>query len=145
MITFNNSDLNYNLRDKKRIRLLISKLFIEERFSLKGLSIVFTSDEYLLELNKKFLNHNYYTDILTFDLLDEQKNVLGELYISIERTKENGKLNNCSHHLEILRVIIHGCLHLCGYKDHSKNLKNKIHKREDYYLQKYLTDVSRGT
>lgn len=104
---------------------------------INHINFIFTSDRYLLELNKRYLKHNSYTDIITFDLSEKDQLKNAEIYISVDRVKENSRLMNISFKSEIHRVIFHGVLHLCGYKDKSKKDTKKIRNREDFYLYKY--------
>ena len=97
------------------------------------LNVVFCDDEYLLAINNKYLNHDFYTDIITFDYTNNNL-ISGDLYISIDRVKENAKLNNIDFLKEIYRVIIHGILHLCGYNDKSKAEKRIIKEKENHFL-----------
>ena len=101
------------------------------------LSFVFCSDDYLLEVNKKFLNHDYYTDIITFDY-SESNTVSGDLIISIDRVKENALTHQCSFNLELNRVIIHGVLHLLGFSDKTDDQISKMRELEGLYLAQYV-------
>ena len=101
------------------------------------LSFVFCTDDYLLEVNKKFLNHDYYTDIITFDY-SESKTVSGDLIISIDRVKENALTHQCSFNLELNRVIIHGVLHLLGFSDKTDDQISKMRELEGLYLAQYV-------
>jgi probable rRNA maturation factor len=94
-------------------------------------SYIFCTDNFLLELNQKFLGHNTLTDILTFVISEKKSPVIGEIYISIERVKENAFEINANFSKELVRVMIHGILHLCGYKDHSAQEKKTMRHRED--------------
>ena len=97
------------------------------------LSFVFCTDDYLLEANKKFLNHDYFTDIITFDY-NELNKVSGDLMISIDRVKENALTHQCSFQIELYRVIIHGVLHLLGFSDKSDIQSKKMRELENLYL-----------
>jgi len=97
------------------------------------LSFVFCTDDYLLDVNKKFLNHDYYTDIITFDY-NESNIVSGDFIISIDRVKENALIHKCTFHIELYRVIIHGVLHLLGFSDKSEIQQKKMRESEDLYL-----------
>jgi probable rRNA maturation factor len=97
------------------------------------LSFVFCNDDYLLEVNKKFLNHDYYTDIITFDY-NESNIVSGDFIISIDRVKENALIHKCTFHMELYRVIIHGVLHLLGFSDKTEVQQKKMRELEDRYL-----------
>lgn len=97
------------------------------------LSFVFCTDDYLLDVNKKFLNHDYYTDIITFDYNDSNI-VSGDFIISIDRVKENAIIHKCTFHIELYRVIIHGVLHLLGFSDKSEIQQKEMRESEDLYL-----------
>jgi rRNA maturation RNase YbeY len=104
---------------------------------MKRIDYIFCSDEFLLNINRSFLNHDTFTDIVTFDLSDHPNEIIGEIYISIDRVKENATLHNCSFTTEILRVLFHGSLHLCGYKDKSKKDIIEMRGKEDFYISTY--------
>ena len=111
----------------------ISNILISEKKTEGDVVLIFCSDEYLLEINKKHLNHNYYTDIITFDYCVENI-VSGDLYISIDRVKENAKSFNDSFINELTRVVIHGVLHLCGYNDKTEADQKNMRNLENKYL-----------
>ena len=119
--------------------LWLSKVCFEEGQELGDLTFVFCSDDYLLEVNKKHLDHDFYTDIITFDYTDEV--VSGDLFISIDRVRENAISNTVTFNKELHRVIVHGVLHLLGYGDKDDIEKIKMRSLED----KYLEFVSRET
>lgn len=104
-----------------------------EKKNIEEVNIIFCSDDYLLEMNKKYLNHDYYTDIITFDN-SEGENISGDLFISIDRIRENAGAYGVSFENELQRVIIHGVLHLVGYKDHSPKEKETMRNKENFYL-----------
>ncbi|OQP67312.1 rRNA maturation factor [Niastella vici] len=118
---------------------VIRDLFKKEKTKLEQLQYIFCSDEYLLEINKQHLQHNYYTDIITFDLSNNPKAVIGEIYISVDRVKDNAQNYEVSFKQELLRVIFHGALHLCGYKDKTQKDQVLMRKAEDKYLHYYLS------
>ena len=120
-----------------RLKTFLSIIFEMERKTIKSLIYVFCSDRYLLKINQAFLRHNYYTDILTFNLSKTSKIIEGEIYISIDRVKENSKELKINTNLEFLRVIFHGALHLCGYSDKTKVQKQKMRIKENKYLLYY--------
>ena len=134
-IQFHTADLGITLPGKTILKTLLSDLFRKEGKQLAGLSIVFCSDEYLLELNRQFLQHDYYTDILTFLMSERGAPVEGELYISIDRVRDNARALGVPAMHELRRVILHGALHLCGYKDKLKKDQVLIRQKEDRYLQ----------
>ena len=96
-------------------------------------SIIFCNDEYLKNINQKYLNHDYYTDIITFDYTVNDK-ISGDLFISVDRLKENAIQNNEKFIRELYRVIIHGILHLCGYNDKTDSQMKIIRNKEDYFI-----------
>ena len=129
-IFFFNDDVSYQLRDKNKIRNWIHNVVREEKKSIDSLNIVLCSDIQLLKINKDHLNHDYFTDIITFDY-SQEKLINGEIYISLDRVKDNAKKLNLSTRNELHRVIIHGVLHLCGYSDKSEMGKvfNEVYGR----------------
>jgi len=131
-------DRNTALRDRKKLKVFIEKLFIAEKKSLANLSYIFCSDEYLLEINKGFLKHDFYTDVITFDLSETKNDIQGEVYISIDRIKENAKEMGISFMEEMHRVIFHGALHLCGYTDKKKEDILVMRTMENKYIKKYF-------
>lgn len=136
-ITFHSADVKVPIQNRSGFKSCILKLFSIEDYTLKRLSYVFCSDSYLLQLNKKYLNHNFYTDILTFLISERNRPIESEIYISVNRIKENAKLYNASYQNELLRVMIHGALHLCGYDDQTKKAKKQMQQKEDVYIQLY--------
>lgn len=119
-IFFHTLDADPRLQHKNALKRWISECISGENKKPGTVNVIFCSDEHLLEMNRTHLNHEYYTDIITFDF--SQENVVsGDLYISLDRVKENAKTNSSSLQNETYRVIIHGVMHLCGYKDKQKN------------------------
>ncbi|MDB5013894.1 MAG: rRNA maturation factor [Daejeonella sp.] len=133
-INFFNEDLTYTLKQKAATRLWISSTVYQEGFRLQELNFIFCSDNYLLNINQQYLKHNTYTDIVTFDNATEKGVIVGDIFVSIDRIKENAKAFNVSETDELHRVIIHGTLHLLGYKDKSKADKTLMTQKEDQYL-----------
>lgn len=128
----------FKLKEIRRIKKLINTISEEEAKVIESLSIVFTTDDYLLELNQKYLSHNYYTDIITFDYGSTSSVRLnGELYISIDRARDNAKEFKDSVQNELRRLIIHGLLHLVGYKDKTAEEKSIMTNKENYFLSKF--------
>ena len=109
-----------------------------EKKSLEELDIIFCDDEYLLALNKQFLQHDFYTDILSFPYSNADKPLVAEIYISIDRVRENAKSSGSTFEKELHRVIFHGVLHFCGYKDKSRADIKKMRLMEDRFLKSYL-------
>lgn len=120
----------------------IPVIFKKEGKKLESLSFIFCSDNYLLEINKHFLKHDYYTDIISFDLSEPKSALIsGEIYISVDRVKENAKDMRISFEEEMKRVLFHGTLHLCGYRDKRKADVQQMRVKEDEYLklfEKYI-------
>lgn len=124
----------FHFPGKKKVKEAISHLMIEEKKPFLSLDYIFCSDEYLLEINKHYLKHDDLTDILTFDLSDGQQEIIGEIYISVERVRDNSVLFNTSFNNEFCRVIFHGALHLCGYGDKTNRERELMREKENYYL-----------
>jgi rRNA maturation RNase YbeY len=127
-----------NLRNRKRLKSFIESIFINEKKGLEAINYIFTTDKILLEVNKTYLNHHFLTDILTFDLSSPKKPKLADVYISVDRVKENAQNLRTGYNSELHRVIFHGALHLCGYNDRTIKQKNIMRKMEDHYLIKYF-------
>lgn len=126
------------LKERTRLKLFIERLFIIEKKRLGNLSYIFCSDEYLLNINKDFLKHDFYTDVITFDLSSSKFEIEGEVYLSVDRIKDNAKQLGVSFKEELHRVIFHGALHLCGYKDKRKTDIVLMRKKEEGYIKQYL-------
>ncbi|MDB5288123.1 MAG: rRNA maturation factor [Mucilaginibacter sp.] len=135
-IQFFEEDITYNLKNKTAVRKWITETIVAEGFKLAELTFVFCSDEYLLQINQQYLNHDTYTDIITFDNSEEHNTIAGDIFISIERIKENAAKFAVTEAQELHRVIIHGALHLLGYKDKTVADKKKMTLKEDHYLSK---------
>lgn len=125
---------NYRLRTPTKSSNWIKKVVKKERATIVSLNYIFCSDSYLLKLNKAYLNHSTLTDIITFDYSEKAGPVNGEIYISIDRVRDNAKAFKTSLHLELHRVIIHGVLHLLGYRDKKPSEKVIMRKKEEAYL-----------
>jgi probable rRNA maturation factor len=137
MITFNYLT-PLTLKNRTQLKQFIQNVFKTEGQAFTTLNYVFCTDAYLLTINQQYLNHNYYTDIITFNLANKNNPVLGDIYISVDRVKENAKTENCSFTQEIHRVILHGALHLCGYTDKTTAQQKKMRAAENHYLNLYL-------
>ncbi len=131
---YKQSPFKYNLKINA-IKNLVKFVFKNEQCTFKSLNIIFCDDDFLLKINQDFLNHDTYTDIITFNYGDTE--IEGELYIGFERLKENSKTLNINETKEILRLIIHGVLHLCGFTDKNQLAKSKMTTLEDYYINFY--------
>ena len=131
-ISFFEEDIPFKLKNKAHIRQWITDTIIAEGYKLKELTYIFCSDEYLLQINQQYLDHDTYTDIITFDNSEEERKIIGDIFISIDRIRENASKFNVSETDELHRVIIHGALHLLGYKDKSAGDKEKMTEKEDF-------------
>jgi rRNA maturation RNase YbeY len=107
-----------------------------------ALQYVFCSDAYLLDINTRFLQHDFYTDIISFDLSDQKEKLIGDIYISVDRVKENAKTEGNLYTHELLRVIFHGALHFCGYKDKKPADVKVMRSMEDKWLKAYLKMIA---
>jgi rRNA maturation RNase YbeY len=136
-IYFFTEDIEFNLDEKKRVTQWITNTADEYSFRLDNINYIFVSDNYLLELNKKYLKHKTLTDIITFDNSFFKLGLSGDIYISIERVKENAGKHKVEFHEELCRVMIHGLLHLCGFKDKTSTDKDKIIEAENLALLCY--------
>jgi rRNA maturation RNase YbeY len=123
---------------KKDLKEAVKNLVLNEGKVLKDLSLVFTDDDYLLEVNKQYLNHDYFTDVITFDYSSFPE-VSGDVMISLDRVKDNAQSLNHSFELEFYRVVFHGVLHLCGYKDKSEADVKEMRAREDFYINRFVS------
>jgi rRNA maturation RNase YbeY len=137
-ITFNKADKNTTLNNKVALKAFIEKQIKKEGLTIESLNYVFCSDKYLLGMNKQFLNHDYYTDIISFDLSEVPGQLVAEVYISVDRVKENAKTLNNPYSNELLRVIFHGALHFCGYKDKKPAEAKLMRSMEEKWIKAYV-------
>ena len=126
------------LPNREGLKKFILSIFKKEKRILEELNIVFCNDKYLLDLNRQFLQHDFYTDILSFSLSGVNQPLIAEVYISVDRVRENAVTSRSTLKEELHRVIFHGILHFCGYKDKSGVDKKKMRLLEDKYLTAYL-------
>lgn len=118
---------------EENIKPWIEKIIITEEKRLGEINYIFCDDEYLLKINQDFLQHDYYTDIITFDSV-RGKTISGEIFVSLQRIKDNASLISKNYEEEKKRVIAHGILHLCGYKDKTDEQQKEMRAKEDFYL-----------
>jgi probable rRNA maturation factor len=137
MISFHSEDIKYNLKNKATLKKWIAAVIKKHKRETGDISFVFCSDSFLLEMNKEYLDHDTYTDIITFDYSKESKTlpVSGEIFISIDRVEENAASFSKTFENELHRVIIHGVLHLLGFGDKTKKAKEEMRKQEDLCLK----------
>ena len=133
-IKFFNEDLPLPKLKKRLTANWLKEVILFEGKRVGEVSFIFCSDEYLLDVNKKFLDHNYYTDVITFDYVEGDL-ISGDIFISLDRVTENAKTLNLPVSDELNRIMVHGVLHLLGYKDKSKKDKDLMTEREDYFIK----------
>lgn len=137
-INFFEEGISFRLKNKTQVRQWLADTIHSEGFGLKELTYIFCTDAYLLNINQQYLHHDTYTDIITFDNSDGEDMVIGDIFISIERIRENALKFEVSETTELHRVMVHGALHLIGYKDKSAAAKKKMTQKEDFYLAKRI-------
>jgi rRNA maturation RNase YbeY len=142
-VSFHYIDVRFFFEQRERIKDFILELFNKEGKQVDSINYIFCKDEYLLSLNVEYLNHDTYTDIITFFYSEKDQPVISDIYISIERVRENAEKFKTSFKNELMRVIFHGALHLCGYKDKKQEEQKLMREKEEFYLN--LFNVSRGT
>jgi probable rRNA maturation factor len=137
MINFHTEDIVFTVKNKIRIKKWIIQTIELKKREAGDINFIFCSDPYLLSINKQYLDHDTLTDIITFDYSKEVKNIpiCGDIFISIDRIKENATVFSKTVENELHRVIIHGILHLLGYKDKTKGAKEEMTKQENKYLK----------
>ena len=136
------NETRVSLKNRRKLKSFIVNVFKEKKKELVTLNYIFCTDPFLLEINQHFLNHDNYTDIISFDLSGKKGSIEGEVYISTDRLKENAKLNNTPVKEELHRLIFHGLLHLCGHNDKSTSDKRKMTNEENRLLQDYFSFCS---
>jgi len=134
-INFFCEDVDFNLSQKLKRKQWLKKIAVNEKIAVGELNYIFCSDEYLHKINVDYLNHDTYTDIITFDNSEIETKVEGDIFISINRVKENAINHNVSEEKELSRVISHGLLHLLGYKDKSKEEALEMRSKEEEAIQ----------
>ena len=127
--------LSFSLSKPEHVQKWIMEVIKAENKQIGEINCIFCDDEYLLEKNKTYLNHNTLTDIITFDY-SEKDEISGDLFISIERVRENAKIYNVTFELELSRVLIHGILHLIGFGDKTDEEIKTMRQKENFYLEK---------
>jgi rRNA maturation RNase YbeY len=137
-ISFNKADATVLLGNRVALKSFIEKKVKKEGYTIDSLTYVFCSDKYLLKINKDFLSHDYYTDIISFDLSEPTGHLIGEVYISVDRVKDNAKTHGTTFKKELHRVIFHGALHFCGYKDKKPSDVKLMRQMEDRWLSAYM-------
>lgn len=127
------------LRNRNKLKSFLIGKCTDQKLSSIDIQYIFVSDDYLLELNQNHLNHDYYTDIITFDNSNQPNHVISEIYISVERVKDNAVAYKTTFSNELHRVIFHGLLHLLGYDDRTTTLKARMTTMENAWISEYLS------
>jgi len=127
-------EVSYNLKHKRRIREWIMKTTENEEHTIGTLNYILTNDSILVQLNKEYLRHFTLTDIITFDLSEREGELSGDIYISVDRARENAKDFKVSLNNEIKRLMVHGILHLMGFKDKTREEREQMRTKEEFYL-----------
>lgn len=140
--SFNFEDVNFELPDQKKLDAWIDFAIRNEECFTGNITYIFCSDEYLLNVNKQYLNHDYFTDIITFDYVKDDL-ISGDMFISADTIRSNAEIYGVSFENELLRVMIHGVMHLVGYDDLTDEQEAEIHKMEDKYLEVYYKDFAK--
>jgi len=143
-INFFSKDSSFDLKEKKRHLIWLKGIIENNNKKLIALNYIFCSDDYLLELNEKYLEHNYYTDVLTFDNSSSSHEIEGDIFISIDRIKENAKTFDVHLSDELRRIMAHGLLHLLGHRDKTDQEKELMTDKENECLTSFA-NVPRGT
>lgn len=134
MIRFFNEDVPYKLPQKQATRQWLKQQAEQEGYAVGDLNYIFCSDDYVLQVNRDYLQHDYYTDIITFDQSEEQDKIEGDIFISVERVTDNAAQLGVSAEQEMRRVLAHGLLHLCGYGDKTDEEQAHMRKKEEEWL-----------
>ncbi|HIB8180563.1 TPA: rRNA maturation RNase YbeY [Elizabethkingia anophelis] len=124
------------ISDEEKRAEWLEKLILEEGKKPGDINYILCNDEYLLEINRQYLDHDYYTDIITFDYC-KGKIISGDIFLSLQRVLDNASMLETKQEEEINRVLAHGILHLCGYKDKTEEEQKTMRSKEDYYIGKY--------
>ena len=134
MINFFCEDIEFKVPQSRSTKTWLKSIATTEGFELNQLNYLFCSDEHILSINRQYLEHDFYTDIITFDNSEDEKVIEGDIFISIERVQENAKNLNQIFEVEFRRVLAHGVLHLCGYNDTDDSQEEMMRTKEDFYL-----------
>ena len=134
MIIFFNEDIDFKLQQKNNYKSWLKKVAEKEGFKVKDLNYIFCSDVYLHKINVDYLDHDTFTDIITFDNSEDESTIEGDIFVSIERVRENSYTLKTVFDEELKRVIVHGLLHLCGHDDHSVEDKAEMRSLEDEFI-----------
>lgn len=134
MIRFFNEDVPYKLPQKQVTRQWLKQQAEREGYAVGELNYIFCSDKYVLQVNRDYLQHDYYTDIITFDQSEEDDKIEGDIFISVERVADNAAQLGVAPEQEMSRVLAHGLLHLCGYGDKTEEEQVQMRAKEEEWL-----------
>jgi probable rRNA maturation factor len=133
-VEFLTEDIDFSIDQPSSTIFWLTEVANKEGFDLESLTYVFCSDTYLLSINQQYLQHDYFTDIITFDNSISETSIHGDIFISIDRVKENSRDFSQPFENELYRVMVHGLLHLCGYKDKTESEQKLMRQKEDTYI-----------
>ncbi len=136
MVRYYNDSTTYRLREKRKVAAWLKRVADEEGYTLGDVNYIFCSSEVHRKMNIDFIGHDYFTDIITFDYSDRKgtRVVSGDIFIDVETVADNARIYGATARQEMLRVVVHGVLHLCGQKDKSPRAEKQMHRKEDKYL-----------
>ncbi|QJW91822.1 rRNA maturation RNase YbeY [Spirosoma taeanense] len=134
MIRFFNEDVDYKLPQKQATRQWLKQQAEREGYAVGDLNYIFCSDEYVLQVNRDYLHHDYYTDIITFDQREDEAKIEGDIFISVDRVADNASQLGVPAEQEMRRVLAHGLLHLCGYGDKTGEEEKQMRAKEEEWL-----------
>ena len=139
MVRYYNDSINYRLREKRRIARWVKAIAEAEGYTAGDINYIFCSSEVHRKMNIDFIGHDYFTDVITFDYSDLKGEgvVSGDIFIDVDTVKDNARIYGATPRREMLRVVVHGLLHLCGQKDKTPRAEKQMHRKEDYYLAKF--------
>lgn len=132
-VSFHSEQINFTISEEDAVAKWLQKVCVSEGKNLSEISYIFCSDDYLLDMNRQYLNHDFYTDVITFDYC-EADDISGDVFISIDRVSDNAKKVRVAEKDELHRVMVHGLLHLLGYHDKEASDKEQMTSKEDFYL-----------
>jgi probable rRNA maturation factor len=136
-IYFFSEEINFELKEKLIRKRWLKSIATKAGFNIRELNYVFCSDEYLYRMNLEYLNHETYTDIITFDNSEKEFDIAGDIFVSIDRVGENAKTHDQKVETELNRVLVHGLLHLMGYKDKTKEESTLMRQKEEESINLY--------
>lgn len=137
MISFFSEDIDFEVSKPRKTKAWLRQIVDNEQYKLNQINYIFCSDEYLLGINQTYLNHDYYTDIITFNNAEKEGIIEGDIFISIDRVSDNAKEFGVLFDIELKRILAHGLLHLIGYDDTDESKKSTMREKENFYLSLY--------